>query len=64
MSQSLITIGTYWDVTEARLARIYLEAAGIRSRPITNEAQSSQHDGNSCSISRSKGYQISESRSS
>ncbi len=31
MSQSLITIGTYWDVTEARLARIYLEAAGIRS---------------------------------
>ena len=31
MSQSLITIATYWDVTEARLARIYLEAAGIRS---------------------------------
>lgn len=31
MSQSLITIGTYWDVVEARLAKIHLEAAGIRS---------------------------------
>lgn len=31
MSQTLITIGTYWDVVEARLAKIHLEAAGIRS---------------------------------
>ncbi len=31
MSQSLVTIGTYWDVVEARLAKIHLEAAGIRS---------------------------------
>ncbi len=31
MSQSLVTIGTYWDPVEARLARIYLEEAGIRS---------------------------------
>ena len=31
MSPSLVTIATYWDSTEARLARMYLEAAGIRS---------------------------------
>jgi hypothetical protein len=31
MSQTLVTIATYWDSTEARLARMYLEAAGIRS---------------------------------
>lgn len=31
MSQSLVTIATYWDPTEARLARMYLEAAGIRT---------------------------------
>ena len=31
MSQSLVTIATYWNPTEARLARMYLEAEGIRS---------------------------------
>ena len=31
MSQSLVTIATYWNPVEARLARMYLEAAGIRS---------------------------------
>ncbi len=31
MSQSLITIGTYWDIVEAQLAKIHLEAVGIRS---------------------------------
>ena len=31
MSQSLVTIATYWDPTEARLARMYLEEAGIRA---------------------------------
>ena len=31
MSQSLVTIATYWNPTDARLARMYLEAAGIRS---------------------------------
>ena len=31
MRQTLVTIATYWDTVEARLARIHLEAAGIRS---------------------------------
>ena len=31
MSESLVTICTYWNSTEARLARMYLAAAGIRS---------------------------------
>ena len=31
MSSTLVTVGTYWDPVEARLARIHLEAAGIRS---------------------------------
>ena len=31
MSPSLVTIATYWNPVEARLARMYLEAAGIRS---------------------------------
>lgn len=31
MHPVLITVGTYWDPVEARLARIHLEAAGIRS---------------------------------
>lgn len=31
MSQSLVTICTYWDAVEARLAKVYLEQAGIRA---------------------------------
>ena len=31
MSPSPVTIATYWDPVEARLSRMYLEAAGIRS---------------------------------
>ncbi len=31
MNPVLVTVGTYWDPVEARLARIHLEAAGIGS---------------------------------
>ena len=31
MTQSLVTIASYWDPVEARLAKVYLDDAGIRS---------------------------------